>query len=117
MRYMMLVFQDEQAAKRATEAELQESEQVFHEFHAQMRARGGMQAAERLRHTDTATTVRVRSGQLLTTDGPYAETKEQLGGAYIFECEDLDEAIEIAAMIPTAQSGAIEVRPIYGDYA
>ena len=60
-----------------------------------------------------ATTVRVRAGETLSTDGPYAETKEQLGGFYIFECEDLDEAIEIAARIPSAESGYIEIRPVF----
>ncbi len=80
MLYMMLVFQNEASAKLATQAERDEAERVFEEFHAKMRARGRMQAAVRLRHTDTATMVRVRGGKLLTTDGPYAETKEQLGG-------------------------------------
>jgi hypothetical protein len=117
MLYMMLVFQDEASAKLATQAELEEAERVFGEFHDRMRARGGMQAAVRLRHTDTATMIRVRGGTLLTTDGPYAETKEQLGGFYIFECSDLDEAVEIARMIPAAASGAIEIRPVYADYA
>jgi hypothetical protein len=116
MRYMMLVFQDEGAAKLANQDALEGAERIFNDFHAQMRQRGNMQAAVRLRHTDTATTVRLRSGKLLVTDGPYAETKEQLGGFYIFECTDLDEAIEIAGKIPTAESGAIEVRPVYADY-
>ena len=60
----------------------------------------------------TATTVQVRGGQVLTTDGPFAETKEQLGGFYILECKDLDEALEYAARIPTAKHGSIEVRPV-----
>jgi hypothetical protein len=116
MRYMMLVFQNEGEAKAASRVDMEESERIYAGFHAEMRERGGMLAAVRLRHTDTATTVRMRSGQPIITDGPYAETKEQLGGFYIFECDDLDQAIELAGMIPTAESGAIEVRPVYGDY-
>jgi hypothetical protein len=116
MLYMMLVFQNEQAAKMASRADLEESERIYAEFHSKMRQRGGMEAAVRLRHADTATTVRVRSEKSLITDGPYAETKEQLGGFYFFECDDLDEAIELAGLIPTAESGAIEIRPVYADY-
>jgi hypothetical protein len=62
--------------------------------------------------TNTATTVRVRNGKMLTTDGPFAETKEQLGGYYLLNCKDLDEAIELAAKIPAAPDGSIEIRPI-----
>ena len=71
-----------------------------------------MQGGEALQPTTTATTVRVRDGEALVTDGPFAETKEDLGGFYLFECQDLDEAIELAARIPGAQHGSIEVRPI-----
>jgi hypothetical protein len=69
-------------------------------------------AGEALQSTGTATTVRVRNGQTVTTDGPFAETKEQLGGYYLLNCKNLDEAIEFAAMIPGAKHGSIEVRPI-----
>ena len=62
--------------------------------------------------SNTATTVRVRNGKTLTTDGPFAETKEQLGGYYLLNCDDLDEAIEIAAKIPGARHGSIEIRPV-----
>jgi hypothetical protein len=62
--------------------------------------------------TNTATTVRVRDGKILTTDGPFAETKEQLGGFYLLDCDDLDKAIEIAARIPGARHGSIEIRPV-----
>ncbi len=64
--------------------------------------------------TSSATTVRVRDGKTLTTDGPFAETKEQFGGYYLLECKDLDQAIELAAKIPTARDGSIEVRPLMG---
>ena len=68
---------------------------------------------ERLQPAATATTVRVRDGEVLTSDGPFAETKEQLGGFYLVECKDLDEAIEVASRIPGAKHGSIEVRPIW----
>ena len=72
-----------------------------------------MLAGEALQPTDTATSVRVRDGSTLVTDGPFAETKEALGGFYLLECKDLDEAIEMAAKIPGAKQGTIEVRPIW----
>ena len=71
------------------------------------------QGGERLRPTTDATTVRVRDGEVLTSDGPFAETKEQMGGFYLVDCADLDEAIEIASKIPGARHGSIEVRPIW----
>ena len=67
----------------------------------------------RLRPTTDATTVRVRDGELLTSDGPFAETKEQVGGYYLVDCKDLDEAIEVAGKIPGARVGSIEVRPLW----
>lgn len=73
---------------------------------------GVMLAGEGLQGTDTATTVRVRGGKVETMDGPFAETKETLGGFYLFECADLDAAIRYAAMIPSAQFGSVEVRPV-----
>ena len=74
---------------------------------------GVLQGGERLRLTSDATTVRVRNGETLTTDGPFAETKEQLAGYFLVDCKDLDEAIEVAARIPGAKDGSIEVRPIW----
>ena len=75
--------------------------------------RGVLQGGERLRPTTDATTVQVRDGKVLTADGPFAETKEQIGGFYLVDCKDLDEAIEVAAKIPGARDGSIEVRPIW----
>jgi hypothetical protein len=76
-------------------------------------ARGGqLVAGEALQPTATATTVRVRNGKVSTTDGPFVETKEQLGGFYLIEAKDLNDAIQVAAKIPSARSGAIEVRPV-----
>jgi hypothetical protein len=71
-----------------------------------------MKGGEALQPTSTATSVRVRNGDTLTTDGPFAETKDQLGGFYLVDCKDLDEAVEVAAGIPDARRGTIEVRPI-----
>ncbi len=79
----------------------------------EMNDRGILQAGERLRPTTDATTVRVRNGETLTSDGPFAETKEQMGGFFLVDCKDLDEAIEVAAKIPGAEHGSIEVRPIW----
>src|SRR6185312_11973174 len=75
--------------------------------------RGILQGGERLRPVADATTVRVRNGETLTTDGPFAETKEQLGGYFVVDCKDLDEAIEVAGKLPGARDGSIEVRPIW----
>lgn len=112
MRYILLINTDETAeANRSDE----ENEAVFGAYYAftnEIRESGAYVTGEALQPTSTATTVRVRDGQTLATDGPYAETKEQLGGFYLIEAADLDEAIAWAAKIPGAKHGAIEVRPI-----
>jgi hypothetical protein len=113
MKYVMLVFQDEAAAKAASEEQMAASLEKFNAFHTEIGATGKLLDGVRLRHSDAATTVRVREDQILTTDGPFAETKERLAGFYLFQCDDLDEAIEIAAQIPTAVSGSIEIRPVH----
>jgi hypothetical protein len=81
-------------------------------FAEECRRRGAFVACDPLKSVDTATTVRVRDGQTLITDGPFAETYEHLGGYYILECRGLDEALELAALCPQAQNGSVEVRPI-----
>lgn len=81
-------------------------------FAREARQRGAYVTSEALGDVGTATTVRVREGKHLTTDGPFAETKEVLGGLYILDCKDLDDALELAAKIPTAHGGSVEVRPI-----
>ncbi len=113
MKYVMLVYQNEKAAKAASDEQMAASEARFNRFHEEIQASGHMLDGQRLRHSDTATSVKMREGGVLTTDGPYAETKEQLAGFYLMECEDLDEAIRIASRIPTAESGTIEIRPVY----
>ena len=84
----------------------------YFKFDDEVRKKGVHVAGDALQDTDTATTVRVRDGKIGTTDGPFAETKEILGGYYILDCKDLDEAIAYAAKIPGARYGAIEIRPI-----
>jgi hypothetical protein len=82
-------------------------------FSKEMSERGVLEGGERLRPTSDSTSVRVRDGEVLTFDGPFAETKEQVGGYFLVDCKDLDEAIEVAAKIPGARHGTIEVRPIW----
>jgi hypothetical protein len=79
----------------------------------EMGRRGLLQGGERLRPTADATTVTVQDGKVLATDGPFAETKEQIGGYFLVDCKDLDEAIEVASKIPAARHGSVEVRPIW----
>lgn len=112
MQYLCLIYEAETlAASRSDE----ENGQIFGEYMAftkDVQDRGQFVAGEPLMPTDTATTVRIRDGEMMVSDGPFAETKEQLGGYYLLECENLDEAIEAAAKIPSAKSGSIEIRPI-----
>ena len=113
MRYAMLICADENWITGLSESEGQAMLAGYGRFMDEMNGRGVLQTGERLRPTSDATTVRVREGETLTTDGPFAETKEQVGGFYLVDCKDLDEAIEIAAKIPAAAHGSIEVRPIW----
>jgi hypothetical protein len=112
MRYLLMIHTSEAAGDRAEEIEGGVSPE-YAEFAKNMAERGVLQGGERLRLTTDATTVRVRDGEVLTTDGPFAETKEQLAGYFLVDCQDLDEAIEVAAQIPGAKIGSIEVRPIW----
>jgi hypothetical protein len=105
MKYLCLVYLDENRLD-----ELPDEECV--EYDASIRASGHCLASEALESVHTATTVRVRNGKLAVTDGPFAETKEQLAGFYMVEARDLNEAIQLAAKIPPARVGSIEVRPI-----
>ena len=112
MRYALLIYASEQDWASQTEEESQAVNQEYMAFTKDIIDRGLMKGGEALQPTATATTVRVRDGETLTTDGPFAETKEQLGGFYVVEAKDLDEAIEIAARIPDVRGGSIEVRPV-----
>jgi hypothetical protein len=113
VQYMLLICGDEEGYAEASE---EDRAQVFKEYGAvgeEMAARGVLESGARLRPTADASTVRVRDGEVLVADGPFAETKEQIGGFYIVNCKDLDEATEIAAKIPGAKHGTIEVRPLW----
>jgi hypothetical protein len=112
MRYALLIYTAEQTELPPPDVQQAELD-GYNAFTERIRSNGAYQAGEALDPTSTATTVRVRDGKTLTTDGPYAETKEALGGFYLVEAADLDEAIAYAAMIPGARHGAIEVRPIF----
>jgi hypothetical protein len=113
MRYLLLIAGDEAAQNSLSEAE---DDAMFAEYGEWMKAmaeRGILQGGERLRPSADATTVRLRNGEVLATDGPFAETKEQLAGYFLVDCKDLDDALEVAGKIPGARTGSIEVRPIW----
>ncbi len=112
MKYMCLIYGDEAKHPQAGTAEMGQLMQDYRAFTKDIGEKNVMVAGDPLEPIATATTVRVRSGKTETTDGPFAETKEQLGGYYILDCKDLDEAIAYAARIPTAAFGSVEVRPI-----
>jgi hypothetical protein len=113
MRYLLMIALEESASSRTPAEEGAAMMSEYADFGKVMAERGVLQGGERLHFTTDATTVRVRNGEVVTTDGPFAETKEQLGGYYLVDCKDLDEAIEVAAKIPGARVGSIEVRPIW----
>jgi hypothetical protein len=113
MRYALLICNDEKWQTNLGPDEGQALLGEYAEVMGEMNERGVLQGGERLRPTSDATTVRVREGQVLTSDGPFAETKEQIGGFFTVDCKDLDEAIEIASKVPGARHGAVEVRPIW----
>jgi len=112
MQYLCLIYEAEKIAKARNEDDMKEVFQAYGEFTTALKGAGKMVAGDALEEVATATTVRIRDGKVLHTDGPFAETKEQLGGYYLIEAADLDEALKWAAKIPSAKSGSIEVRPI-----
>ena len=113
MRYLLLICDDEKAYEARSPEESQATLAQYMKFGEEMGKKGVLQGGERLRPTSDATSVQVRNGETVTADGPFAETKEQIGGFYLVDCKDLDEAIEVAARIPGARVGTIEVRPIW----
>lgn len=113
MRYMLLIYGDEAAFAGMDPGQVSETMQEYEKYSTWLEEKGWIRAGDPLADTGQATTVRMRDGKTLTTDGPFAETKEQLGGYYIVECANLDEAIEAAAKLPAvAAGGSVEVRPI-----
>jgi hypothetical protein len=112
MQYLLLIYGSESNMKSATQADMNAMMAEYGEFTASIVKSGHMKAGDALQPSSTATTVRVREGKTLRTDGPFAETKEQLGGYYLVEAKDLDEATKLAARIPGARTGSIEVRPV-----
>lgn len=113
MRYLLLICTSEEEDAKRTPAEQEANMGAYFAFTNEAREAGVYVGGEALQPTATATTVRVRDGKTLTTDGPFAETKEQMGGYYMVDVENLDEAIKWAAKIPGAANGSIEVRPIW----
>ena len=112
MKYLLTIYNDESGFADATPEDVQQVMAAYEAFGREVSAAGAMLGGEGLQPTSTATTVQVRDGNTITSDGPFADTREQLGGYYLLECRDLDEAIGWAAKIPGAQNGTIEVRPV-----
>ena len=112
MRYLCLIYENEREWETLPQGQVEAVMGEYFSFTDEIRRNGKYIAGEALQPTQTATTVRVRNGKVSTTDGPFAETKEQLGGFYLIEAKDLNDAIQVAAKIPSARFGTIEVRPV-----
>jgi hypothetical protein len=112
MRYLLLIYGPEWDTSQYTAEQMQQIMGEWTDYTADLLKRGVSEGGEALEPSNTATTVRVRDGETLTTDGPFAETNEVLGGYYLINAKNLDEAIEIAAACPGAKQGSIELRPI-----
>jgi hypothetical protein len=114
MKYLCLVYQEEKQESNVAPNVIEQAKKDFSAFTEDIKKSGHYIGSNGLKHTDAATTVRVRNGKLSTTDGPFAETKEQLGGYFLIEAKDLNDAIQVAARIPSAKWGSVEVRPVWG---
>ncbi len=112
MKYMLLIHDDEQAWGKLSESERQLIFGEYGQFTQQIKSSGHYLAGAQLQPTSTATSVRVRNGKRLLTDGPFAETREQLGGYFLIDAKNLDDAISIAGRIPAARVGTVEIRPV-----
>lgn len=113
MQYLLLIYRNEAEAAAMDQAAAGRMMNEYREFTQSIIQAGQFKAGDRLKPSSTATTVRVRGGKMVATDGPFAETREQLGGYYMIEAKNLDEATAIAAKCPGARHGSIEVRPIW----
>ncbi|MEM9955909.1 MAG: YciI family protein [Chloroflexota bacterium] len=116
MKYVLLIYVDEAVIKGLSEEDRAAYFQQWGEYEGHVQATGMKTGGEPLQPIGTATSVRVRDEENLITDGPFAETKEQLAGFYVLECENLDQALEYAAKMPDAKYGTIEVRPVFQKY-
>jgi len=112
MKYMLLIYQDEQVWNGRTEPERQQIYEEYRQLIEELKSKGKYLAGDQLQPAITASTVRVRDGKQMITDGPFAETREQLGGFFLIDARDVDEAKRIAAQIPSARMGSIEIRPV-----
>ena len=112
MKYLFAIYDDETQRGTRSPEEGQALMEAYRAFGQEVTGAGRFIAGEGLQPTTTATTVQVRDGERVVSDGPFAETKEQLGGFYLLECDDLDDALEWAAKIPSAKLGTVEVRPV-----
>ena len=112
MQYLLMIYANEAEYGKMDAATGQKMMEEYGVFTQSIVQSGNFKAGDRLQPSTTATTVRIRDGKTMTTDGPFAETREQLGGYYLIEAKDLDTALAIAARIPGAKTGSIEVRPI-----
>jgi hypothetical protein len=112
MRYLLLLYGDESQWTDASPEDIQRDMNAYEAFGREVTEAGAFIAGEGLEATNAATTVRIRDGETSLTDGPFAETREQLGGFYLLECGDLDEAVRWASKIPSAYSGSVEIRPV-----
>jgi hypothetical protein len=113
MNYLLLIYNNEAETMALGEAGLKKVSEEYTDFTKSIVQAGHFKAGDRLKPVSTASTVRVRNGKAAITDGPFAETREQLGGYYLVEAKNLDEATALAARIPSARYGSIEVRPIW----
>ena len=112
MKYLCLIYENEKNWETMPQSDAEAIMNEYFAFTEDIRKNGKYVAGEALQPTPTATTVRVRNGKISTTDGPFVETKEQLGGFYLIDATDLNDAIQVAARIPSARLGSIEVRPV-----
>jgi hypothetical protein len=113
MKYMLLIYQKEMDASQQDQAAMAKIYQEYQAFTEDLKKRGQFISNHGLKPSSTATTLKVRDGKTVTTDGPFAESREQVGGYYVVEAADLDEAIGIAERIPSARWGTVEIRPVW----
>lgn len=112
MKYLCLIYDDEKKIEQMSKTEGDKFFAEYETFTESIQKSGHLVAGDAIQPVSTATTLRMRNGKLSTTDGPFAETKEQLGGYYLIEAKDLNDALQVAAKIPSVKTGSIEVRPV-----